>query len=321
MDAWEVRDGLLELNDVEHPRRRPGEELITVTHAGLCGSDIPKLIDPGSFALPNCWRPGHEIVGVGPAGGPVAVDPLVPCGACRRCEAGEVHLCPDLRRIGWDLPGGLARQVVAPAGNVHPLPAELDPITAVLADPATVAVHGLRCNLATAPGRLAVIGAGTVGLLTALHASDTGWDVTVVHREGRVPKPTMTGIAAVHSPSSVRPRTFDVVVDAATGQDATPLELGIHLVRDGGTVVVQNAYYPNIITSTPLRDIFRRSVQLIGSFSHCRRRPSTDFTIALTLLRQHHAQVQQMVTGAGSLVDLRTVLTRPHEGRQVLTTR
>ncbi|MGH8901361.1 MAG: zinc-dependent alcohol dehydrogenase [Egibacteraceae bacterium] len=325
MKAWEIRNGDLGLHSVGSADPREGETVVRVSHIGICGSDLPKLLRPNSFALPEPWRPGHEIVGIDPTGHAVAVDPLVPCDTCPRCATGDTHLCAGLRRLGWDMPGGFAEQVVIPAANAHPLPDGAAPLHAALADPAAVAMHGLRCNPITSPGRLAVVGAGTVGLLTALYAHQQGWQVTVVHRDGHPPHDAVTEAipAAFRSSATLPPhQTFDVVVDAATGADPSPLDLALRLVGDGGTVIVQNAYHPGVHLSTPLRDLFRRSIRLIGSFSYCRRRPN-DFTLALDLLRSHAAQVTHLVATAGELGELLTVLDGQwtRSVRQVLTVR
>jgi threonine dehydrogenase-like Zn-dependent dehydrogenase len=323
--AWEIRNGELGLHDVDSPHPREGETMVRVSHIGICGSDLPKLLRPNSFVLPEPWRPGHEIVGVDPAGHAVAIDPLVPCGNCPRCMTGDTHLCPSLRRLGWDMPGGFAEQVVVPAGNAHPLPDGVDPLHATLADPAAVAIHGLRCHPVDTPERLAVIGAGTVGLLTALYAHQQGWQVTVIHRDGRSPHEAVAQAvpAVVRSPATLHTqKTFDLVVDAATGADPAPLNLALQLVRDGGTIIVQNAYHPGVRLPVPLRDLFRRSIRLIGSFSFCRRQHD-DFTLALDLLRSHAIEVAHLVSEAGELLNLRAVLDNGarRSFRQVLTVR
>lgn len=325
MRAWEIQHGDLDLYDVEPARPSERETVVQVSHVGICGSDLPKLMHPSGFALPERWRPGHEITGTDPTGRAVAVDPLIPCGACPHCAAGDTHLCVGLRRLGWDLPGGFAEQVVVPAENAHPIPDRADPLHAALADPAAVAIHGLRCTPVTSPGRLAVVGAGTVGLLTALYAHQQGWTVTVVHRDGRAPSEAVANAvpAMFCSPAALPPnKTFGVVVEAASGADPAPLNLALRLVADGGTVVVQNAYHPSVHLPTPLRDLFRRSIRLIGSFSHCRQRPS-DFTLALDLLHSHAAQVAHLVAEAAELADLPAILGRSstRSVRQVLAIR
>lgn len=231
MKAWEIRVGELELREVGSVHPREGETVVRVGYAGICGSDLPKLRRPNGFVLPELWRPGHEIVGMDQNGRVVAIDPLVPCGTCARCTDGATHLCFELRRLGWDLPGGLADQVVVPAANAPPLPDGLDRLHAVLADPTAVAIHGLRCNPIGPPGRLAVVGAGTVGLLTALYAHQQGWAVTVVHRDERAPHATVADAvpAVFRSPAALIGETFGVVVDAATGADSVALDFALAL--------------------------------------------------------------------------------------------
>lgn len=323
MKAWEVDRGKLRLRDVEPVHAQSGQVQVAIKYAGICGSDLPKLLHPKDFALPVAWRPGHEIVGLDSAGRPIAVDPLIPCKRCPSCAKGSTHLCQDLQRLGWDLPGGFAEQVTTPESNVHPLPRGLDPLHAVLADPAAVAIHGLRCHPIGAPGRMAVLGAGTIGLLTALYAARTGWRVTVIHQDGRPPHPaaTQTIAAEFRSTSSIADvGCYDTVVDAATGSSPAPLELALRLVSDGGSVVVQNAYHPNVTLPTALRPIFRRSIRLIGSFSYCRSRQPDDFNASLALLCNHWQQVRHLVHRAGDLADLpATLASRPGSpGRQVL---
>lgn len=311
MKAWECRRGELGFHDVERSHPRVGEIEVDVRYTGICGSDLPKLLCPSDFALPEPWRPGHEIVGTDTEGHWIAADPLVPCEHCRCCALGDTHLCPNLRRLGWDLQGGFAERVVMPVANAYSLPLDLDPVHAVLADPAAVAIHGLRCNAVDAPGRLAVIGAGTIGLLTALYAHETGWTVTVVHRNGRPPYPAVARAvpAELRSSSTLADNdAFDAVVDAATGCKAAPLEAALRIVRDGGTVVVQNAYHPGVTLQSSLRDLFRRSIRLIGSFSYCRRKQPEDFGAALAFLRDHPQQASHLVTEAGDLTALPTIL-------------
>jgi threonine dehydrogenase-like Zn-dependent dehydrogenase len=298
-------------------RASTDEIIIDVRYSGVCGSDIPKLRRPELFSLPERWRPGPELVGTDPSGAWVAIDPLRPCDRCPSCARGDIHLCADLERLGWDLPGGFAEQVSVAADQLHSLPADIDPIVPTLADPAAVAIHGLRCAPAGPGKRLAVIGAGAVGMLTALYAESRGWEVTVVHRNGiDIQIPANIQQIQVRAQRDASGTRFDVVIDAASGSLADPVELALELVVDGGMVVVQNAYDPGLTLPTPMRDVFRRSIRLVGSFSYCRRQNNSDFKTALDFLRAYSDRARHLVAAVGGLADLPTAVAGQGQPRR-----
>ncbi|WP_326698298.1 alcohol dehydrogenase catalytic domain-containing protein [Streptomyces sp. NBC_01754] len=284
--AWAVERGSLRqlpIPDGKSPAR--GTTIIETRYAGLCGSDVAKLNHPWSGPLPQPWYPGHEIVGVDTETGSwAAVDPLVPCLSCHYCDRGHVHLCPGLRRIGWDLPGGLAHAVTVPRDSVVPLPHLHDLAHGVLADPMAVALHGVRCGLRGPVGRLGVIGGGVVGVCTAICAAEAGWDVHMMVREPSRAyhlRLALDSRIALHSADLPQ---CDAVVDAASGHSDSPVRQALNAVRDGGTVLVQNAYAPRVVLSVPLRDVFRHSITLRGSFSYCRAEGRDDFRDAIQVI-------------------------------------
>ncbi|MGW1614925.1 zinc-dependent alcohol dehydrogenase [Streptomyces sp. NPDC002285] len=259
--------------------------IIETRYTGLCGSDVAKLNHPWEGRLPEPWRPGHEIVGVDKETGAwVAIDPLVSCRSCPCCERGHVHLCPRLRRVGWDLPGGLADSVRVHRDSVIPLPPLHDPAYGVLADPMAVALHGVRCGLRVPLGRLGIVGGGVIAVCTAICAALAGWDVhMMVRRPSRSQQLRLVLDQDITLHSAALP-ACDVVVDAAAGHDDAPIREALKAVRDGGTVLVQNAYAPRVVLSVPLRDIFRRSITLLGSFSYCRADGRDDFRDAIDVI-------------------------------------
>jgi len=284
MNAWQAFDAKLSLSLIPVPTLGPDDEVVRVSFAGICGSDVAKLTkelipDPG-----RPWTPGHEIVGTDAAGHEVVVDPLVSCGACARCRAGEINLCPDLEMIGWHRPGGFSEYVAVPRRNAIPLQAGLPAARAVLTEPTAVAVHGVRCGVPIKPpGRLAVVGAGTLAIASAAYAATLGWDVTIFARSAA--KSTRGLAHAVEvSTEPPQPRAYDVVIDAAAGRDDLPFVTALDAVRDGGVIVVQTAYHPGVKFSRDLRDLIRRAVAVRGSFSFCRQNGRDDFTEAMRFL-------------------------------------
>jgi len=172
------------------PRPGPGWSLVRVVLAGICGSDLRGLADGDTPGTSDPVVPGHEVVGVvedGPlAGHRVVVHPLVPCAArevdpCLACRTGRFGQCrsfwtPEVRwskSLGFsaDLGGGWADWVWAHRTMLRPVPASVPDRTAVLAEPLSVAVAGLREVASLAATDLVVVGGGTLGLLTLVAAA------------------------------------------------------------------------------------------------------------------------------------------------------
>jgi (R,R)-butanediol dehydrogenase / meso-butanediol dehydrogenase / diacetyl reductase len=165
----------------------PGEVRVDVAYVGICGTDLH--IRHGAMdkrvEIPGVI--GHEMSGriaaVGPAvegwnvGDPVTVMPLVWCGACPACRAGNQHVCQNLVFVGIDSPGAMQQSWTVPAHLLVPLPDGLRLDHAALAEPVAVAVHDVR-RAGVREGETAlVVGGGPIGVLIALVLRAEGADV------------------------------------------------------------------------------------------------------------------------------------------------
>src|SRR5271167_4572708 len=143
------------IKDWNKPRLKPGEILIKVKRAGICGSDI--LASAGG--IKRIVKPvvlGHEFTGEiveianeedknkFTIGRLVAVEPLISCGHCEACRTGNYHVCRTLGLFGLDKDGGMTEYVSVPNYRVYPLPASLSYERAALCEPFAVAVHMVR---------------------------------------------------------------------------------------------------------------------------------------------------------------------------------
>ena len=166
--------GTVELLDVPEPDPAPGEVVVEVRAAGICGSELHGARRPG-FRQPPLIM-GHEFAGI--AGGEaVVVNPILSCGRCPECRRGLRHVCREREIIGVHRAGGFAERVAVPATALRPLPPGLPWEAAALIEPAANAVHawnlalgavGVECR------RVAVIGCGAIGLLCAATALSSG---------------------------------------------------------------------------------------------------------------------------------------------------
>ena len=171
----------LTIGELPDPTPGPGQLVLQVAGCGICGSDLHMSEQP----LPSGMVMGHEfageVVAVGPdagawkVGDAVCALPLMGCGTCLRCLSGDTQFCADLQGTGvGQLPGAYAEYVLASALETFGLPEEMAPHEGALVEPLAVglhAVHGARIR----PGeRVLVVGAGPVGLTTALWAHHAG---------------------------------------------------------------------------------------------------------------------------------------------------
>ncbi|HVM68522.1 MAG TPA: alcohol dehydrogenase catalytic domain-containing protein, partial [Gaiellaceae bacterium] len=123
----------LAYEDVDEPAAGPDEVVLEVSLAGICGSDLHGYRGhPGPRVPPLVL--GHEVVGT-VDGERYALYPLVGCGACARCEAGEDNLCASWRLVGMHRAGVFAERVAVPRRCLVPVPPGLDDRRAVLAEP------------------------------------------------------------------------------------------------------------------------------------------------------------------------------------------
>jgi 2-desacetyl-2-hydroxyethyl bacteriochlorophyllide A dehydrogenase len=223
----------IEVVDVPSPDLDDGQVRVRVRAAGICGSDLHMLT----------WGPmpvtlGHEVAGHLDDGAPVAIWPLVPCGHCDRCAAGEVTQCRRAvtQSYGIGRDGGMADEMVVEESCVVPLPNELDVANASLVEPIACSLHALRRAGLGGDERVAVVGAGMIGLAAALVARAAGCPTDVVARHD-AQRDAAARIGAGTDPEG----EYDVVVDAA-GTDSA-LKTGFDLLRPGGKVALVASYW------------------------------------------------------------------------------
>ena len=177
--------GKLEVIEKEIPQLKTSTQvLVKITAAGICGSDIH--IFHGTHAYATYPRIiGHEIAGevisipennkngIKP-GDRVIVDPYLYCGHCYPCSIGRTNCCVDLKVLGVHVDGGMAEYFCHPADMLLKVPDDMPWDIIPLAEPLTIALHGIhRLNL-KAGEHIAINGAGPIGLLAAMVALHYG---------------------------------------------------------------------------------------------------------------------------------------------------
>lgn len=179
--------GEMAVQQVSDPAPDPGQLVLRVTVCGICGSDLK-----ARPAMPHGTVMGHEFCGevvalgkgVGPPWGEgmsAAALPVLSCGACSWCRAGEVAHCESARLIGLGgSPGGFAEFVAVSADLSFALPEGLPPPLGALVEPFAVGLHTARVGAVGDGDSVLIIGAGPVGLTTAQWARVLGANEVVV---------------------------------------------------------------------------------------------------------------------------------------------
>ncbi|MGH2635910.1 MAG: zinc-dependent alcohol dehydrogenase [Actinomycetota bacterium] len=296
----------LRVEEAPDPVAGPGELLLRVSAAGICGTDAgeysagPRMF-PITAADPRTGHvgpmiPGHEVAGTVEAVGE-GVDRFAPgslvvtgagisCGRCARCREGRTNLCERYASVGLQRDGGLAQFVAVPAATCVAAPAGLTPDTAALGQPMAIGVHSMRQGSPRTGERALVIGAGGIGAFLTYALVEAGIHTVVADLdEGRLAIAAALGAELTLGPGDgptpdvVRQRAGDPdVVYEVTGS-ADGLEAALAVVRPGGRVVAVGLQ--DLPREIDLRSVTLREISIHGTNAHV---VGSDLPEALRLL-------------------------------------
>lgn len=251
------------VRDEPAPEPGPGEVVVSVRAAAICGSELNGVRHNDPSRKPPLIM-GHEFVGRrSDTGKLVAVNPLLACRQCDACRRSQPNLCRVRQLIGVHRSGGFAELVSVPAANCHELPPGCSALAGVLVEPLANAWHLWDLSLAQTSSRVGIIGAGAIGLLTALIAAHSGArqvtlaDISDLRRGA-------ARAAGVKDVVEQLEDEYDVIIDAVGANDTRRSSLS--RLRPGGRAVWEGLHDGE----TPIdgRDIVRREVTVVGSFAY-----------------------------------------------------
>jgi L-iditol 2-dehydrogenase len=280
-----VSPGGVDVVRVAVPRAAEGEVLVRSVLAGVCGSDTHAAAGLHPWiSLP--YVPGHEVVGVvaetGAAvssvqpGRRVTVEPYLPCWNCKQCLRGQENICKNLGFLGCGDPqGALADYFTIDARRIHVIPDELDDQAAALVEPLSTPVHAVRLAGGVAERTVAILGAGSIGLLllrTVVAQGAKRVVVTAPRQERRQLALAFGADAAVDafaddSVDQVRAalgESADVVFDCVANEATTRQAIG--MADKGGTIVVVGV--PSGEIRLPLQLVQDRQLRIQGSATY-----------------------------------------------------
>ncbi len=266
MRAILLRGGRPLLVERPTPRPAPGEALVRVAIAGICGTDLE--IARGYFGFDGV--PGHEFVGtVASAPGArrwvgrrVVGEINVACDSCEVCRSGLHGHCPRRTVLGIaGRDGAFAEALVLPLRNLHEVPERVPDEAAVFVEP-LAAAHRILDQVAPAPGsRALVLGDGRLGQLAAAVLARAGIPPVVCGRHPeKLRRLERLGLRATVSPGDLA-REYDLVVEATGSPEG--LRTALSLVVPLGTVVLKSTYHGG--AAIDLTPIVVDEVRIVGS--------------------------------------------------------
>jgi D-arabinitol dehydrogenase (NADP+) len=266
------------LVDLPVPDPADDELLIKVMASGICGTDTHIL--RGEYLGDYPVIPGHEFSGIVERAGEgvtrlrvgdrVAVEPNLACDNCANCLNNRQNFCSNWQAIGVTRPGGMAGYVTAPEKAVFSI-GDLPFEHGALVEPLSCVLHGAERARIRLADRVAVLGAGPIGILLLQVVRLQGAaEVTVVERNPA--RAELARVCGAHhcdpDVDSLDEDAFDVVVDA-TG--SIPLmERTVDLARHGGTVLLFGVPPAGQRMELEAFQIFRKGLTILSSFTSVR---------------------------------------------------
>ncbi len=267
--------GRIEVVEVPTPAPGPGEILVRVLAAGICGTD--RHLFRGEFPCAPPVTLGHEFcgevtaVGTGVRQAPgtrIACDPNIACGVCDQCLRGRVNLCVHNIAIGIHRDGGLAEYATLPAHRALPV-GDLDPLHAAFAEPLACTLHGLDIGAPVPGERVIVLGGGVIGQLAVQLARNAGAEVMLVTRHpakrALAERLGATATAATEAEALARLGGGAELILECAGVAAT-VEMAPRLTRAGGRIVILGVLPKGEKVRIEPFDLLFREVQLLHSF-------------------------------------------------------
>ena len=303
--------GKLSIIQRDLPKPGPGEVLVRIRRVGICGTDY-HIYHGNQPYLEYPRVIGHELAGeiaeapIGSSlkvGDIICIEPYLYCGTCRACQQGKTNCCQNLQVLGVHRDGGACEYLVVPERNVVPAPG-LGLDEAAMVEFLAIGAHGVQRSGMGPTSRVAVVGAGPIGIAAAIFAKTRGAEVSVLDMNTQRLAFCQDEIDVDHAfevSSDIDERLkaatggdfFDIVLDA-TGSPKAMMK-GFSYVAHGGTYVLLSIVRADITFNDP--EFHKRETSLLGSRNATRQ----DFEMVLDAMRNGTLPVAALASHRSSL--------------------
>ncbi len=284
------------------PEIRDGWILVKTRYAGICGSDLPRIMKTGGYHHPFIC--GHEFCGTVydassssyTQGQRVAILPLIPCGSCIMCKKEELFHCKNYDFIGSRRDGGFAEFCLVPQENVFRLPNHVEFETGAFIEPILVSVHVLRTAQINSQDSVLVIGAGPIGNLTAQWAQIFGAKRVLITdlREKSLNIARSCGLQAIpsHGAEMKSNGPYSLIVEAAGSNKALETTLE-QIDHKGRIVVVGRETGDTVVKRSVFEGFMRKESSIIGCWGY---KIKDDEQIVHHTLKKNLLKIQPLIS-------------------------
>lgn len=320
--AVTVAPSTMEIQDVADPHPGPGEVLLAVEVAGICGSDLHFFDGHNPYAAYPMIQ-GHEfsarVLEFGPGyGGPVrtgdrvTVEPLLPCGTCYPCRQARPNCCTTLRVLGIHTTGAFAERIVVPSTHLFPV-GDLDADLTALVEPISIGMQMVTRGNVGAGDTVAIFGAGPIGQAAMACAMDRGARCLVMDRlPSRLELATTLGAERVALAADGAAAVADwtvgdgaTVVMDATGAPAV-IRTAVDVVAYAGRIVIAGISLEEV--SLPVSLFTRKELTILGS-----RNNAGVFGQAVDLVQRRGEALRPMISHRFPFADAPAAIAFAHD--------
>lgn len=291
----------------------PDDVLLEIKSVGICHSDVHYYVHGriGNLVVEKPLILGHEcsavVVDKGEnvkhleVGDRVVVEPAAPCRTCFYCKRGRYNICENLKFMGTPPTDGAFREyVVWPSDFVYRMPDEMTFEEGALIEPFSVALYSVRRGGIMPGDRIAILGAGTIGLMTLIAARECGASEIYITDVADFKLKVAKKLGAKAAINVKREDPVEVVLSLTDGRgpdivfDAVGIEdtfnQALKMVRVGGKIVVIGLGFREL-TSSPVINIPLKEVDVLGILRY-----SNIFQEAIRLAYSKKLSLAELIT-------------------------
>ncbi len=315
---------VLEVGEIATPQAGPGELILKVRAATVCGTDLRILSGKKTKGIRFPSVIGHEFAGVVAHAGDgvtafkvgdrVCMDPVVPCRACAYCKAGLENVCQNRQAMGYEFDGAFAEYIRIPAialqaGNVFRVPEGMSFEAAALSEPLACCINGQRNARVGVGDSVVILGAGPIGLMHAALARVAGARQVIVSEPNPVRREAALARGVNHACDPTRENLLEFVRQRTDGlgADVVILAIGVpalanealSLVRKGGRVNLFAGFSQGDMSSIDVNLIHYNEITVTGASALSR----SGYELALNMLASGQIDATSLITHRYGVAD------------------